>query len=71
MAWNEWMVVNQSLEEELALEKAVRAVEQVTEVKTLQSLAAAMTRQAWHQQKLLKQAVGRIAEMDAIQASLE
>ena len=37
MAWNEWMVVNQSLEEELALEKAVRAVEQVTEVKTLQS----------------------------------
>ena len=71
MAWNEWMVVERTLEEELALERAVRAVEKIPDVETLQGLAVALTRQTWHQQKLLKQAVGRIAEMDAVHASLE
>jgi|TARA_R100001460_G_scaffold65028_2_gene105321 non-canonical (house-cleaning) NTP pyrophosphatase len=71
MAWNEWMVVSNTLEEELALERAVRAVEKIPDIETLQGLAMALTRQAWHQQKLIKQAVGHIAEMDAVYASLE
>tara|TARA_B100000073_G_scaffold34411_1_gene26036 strand:+ start:174 stop:389 length:216 start_codon:yes stop_codon:yes gene_type:complete len=71
MAWNEWMVVSSSLEEELALERAVRAVEKIPDVETLQGLAVSLTRQAWHQQKLIKQAVNHIAEMDAVYASLE
>ena len=71
MAWNEWMVVSNSLEEELALERAVRAVEKIPDVDTLQGLAVALTKQAWHQQKLIKQAVGHIAEMDAVYSSLE
>ena len=71
MTWNEWMVVNQSLEDELALEHAIRAVQKIPDVETLQGLAIALTRQTWHQQKLIKQAVGRIAEMDAVYASLE
>jgi len=71
MTWSEWMVVSNSLEEELALERAVRAVEKIPDVDTLQGLAVALTRQAWHQQKLIKQAVGHIAEMDAVYASLE
>ena len=71
MTWNEWMVVSSTLEEELSLERAVRAVEKIPDVETLQGLAIALTRQTWHQQKLIKQAVGRIAEMDAVYASLE
>ena len=71
MTWSEWMVVSNSLEEELALERAVRAVEKIPDVDTLQGLAVALTRQAWHQQKLIKQAVGHIAEMDAVYSSLE
>ena len=71
MTWSEWMVVSNTLEEELALERAVRAVEKIPYVDTLQGLAVALTRQAWHQQKLIKQAVGHIAEMDAVYASLE
>jgi len=71
MTWSEWMVVSNSLEEELALERAVRAVEKIPDIETLQGLAMALTRQAWHQQKLIKQAVGHIAEMDAVYASLE
>ena len=65
------MVVSNTLEEELALERAVRAVEKIPDVDTLQGLAVALTRQTWHQQKLIKQAVGHIAEMDAVHASLE
>ena len=71
MTWSEWMVVSNSLEEELALERAVRAVEKIPDIETLQGLAMALTRQAWHQQKLIKQAVGHIAEMDAVYSSLE
>ena len=71
MAWNEWMIVERSLEEELALERAVRAVEKITGIETVKGLAVALTRQTWHQQKLLKQAVAHIAEMDAVCAARE
>ena len=65
MSWADWMVVKQSLEEELSLERQVRTVENLQDLHTLQQLCCALTRQGWHQSKLLKQAVGRIAEMDA------
>lgn len=65
MTWADWMVVKQTLEEELTLERQVRTVENLEDLHTLQQLCCALTRQGWHQGKLLKQAVGRIAEMDA------
>ena len=63
MSWADWMVVKQSLEEELSLERQVRTVENLEDLHTLQQLCCALTRQGWHQSKLLKQA--EIAEMDA------
>jgi|TARA_R100000084_G_scaffold83685_1_gene39234 hypothetical protein len=64
MAWADWMVVKQTLEEELNLERQVRSISNVDDLHTLQQLCSALTRQNWHYSKLLKQAVGRVAELD-------
>ena len=61
-----WMVVEQSLEEELTLERSIREIEDCENIDVLSQLCVAMARQQWHQGKLLKQAVGRIALMDAV-----
>ncbi|QDP66391.1 MAG: hypothetical protein Unbinned1819contig1001_37 [Prokaryotic dsDNA virus sp.] len=65
MGWADWMIVNQSLEEELELERSVREVEGCADVEILKGLTVALVRQHWHQTRLLKQAVGRVAELDA------
>ena len=64
MAWADWMVVKQTLEEELNLERQVRGICETEDLHTLQQLCSALTRQNWHYSKLLKQAVGRVAELD-------
>ena len=65
MGWADWMVVHQSLEEELELERNVRDVQGCTDEDALKSLCVSLVRTNWHQAKLLKQAVGHIGELDA------
>lgn len=65
MGWADWMVVHQSLEEELELERNVRDVQNCTDEDALKSLCVSLVRTNWHQAKLLKQAVGHIGELDA------
>ena len=67
----EWMVVEQSLEEELTLERSIREIEDCENIDVLSQLCVAMARQHWHQSKLLKQAVGHIALMDAVLSGAE
>ena len=62
----EWMVVEQSLEEELTLERSIREIEDCENIDTLSQLCVAMARQQWHQGKLLKQAVGHIAGLEQV-----
>ena len=62
----DWMVVEPSLEEELTLERSVREIEDCDNADVLSQLCVAMARQQWHQGKLLKQAVGHIALMEAV-----
>jgi len=64
MSWADWMVVKQTLEEELNLERQVRSISNVDDLHALQQLCSSLTRQNWHYSKLLKQAVGRVAELD-------
>tara|TARA_R100000030_G_scaffold74720_1_gene57884 strand:+ start:237 stop:446 length:210 start_codon:yes stop_codon:yes gene_type:complete len=66
----EWMVVTQSLEEELELEKNVRDVQNCSDRDALQELCISLVRTNWHQAKLLQQAVGHIAELDSSVAAL-
>jgi hypothetical protein len=66
MTFADWIIVKQSLEEELALEKQIRTVENLEDLHTLQQLCSALTRQNWHHSKLLKQAVEHIASIDRI-----
>tara|TARA_R100001224_G_C3884245_1_gene102646 strand:+ start:96 stop:305 length:210 start_codon:yes stop_codon:yes gene_type:complete len=66
----EWMVVTQSLEEELELEKNVRDVQNCSDRDALQELCVSLVRTNWHQAKLLQQAVGHIAELDSSVAAL-
>lgn len=65
MGWADWMVVNQSLEEELVLEQNVRDVQNCNDEDALKSLCVSLVRTNWHQAKLLRQAVGHIGELDA------
>ena len=65
MGWADWMVVHQSLEEELELERGVREVQAATDEEALKAFCVSLLRTNWHQAKLLKQAVGHIAERDA------
>ena len=64
------MVVTQSLEEELELEKNVRDVQNCSDRDALQELCVSLVRTNWHQAKLLQQAVGHIAEIDSSAAAL-
>ena len=66
MGWADWMIVHQSLEEELELERNVRDVQGCTDESALKALCVSLVRTNWHQSKLLKQAVGHIGELDAI-----
>ena len=70
MGWADWMVVDQSLEEELELEKNVRDVQSCSDRDALQELCVSLVRTNWHQAKLLQQAVGHIAELDAAASSM-
>ena len=69
MSWADWMVVEQSLEEELEVERSVREVHSCNDEKVLKQLCAGLVRQSFHQGKLLSQAVSRIGELDAKLAS--
>ena len=71
MGWADWMVINQSLEEELELECNVRDVQTCTDEDALRTLCISLVRTNWHQAKLLQQAVGHIAELDACEAAME
>ena len=59
------MVITQSLEEELELEKHVRDVQGCDDGDALRTMCVSLVRTNWHQAKLLQQAVGHIAELDA------
>tara|TARA_R100000908_G_C3718723_1_gene122380 strand:- start:247 stop:474 length:228 start_codon:yes stop_codon:yes gene_type:complete len=65
MTWADWMVVKQNLTQELALERQIRSISNEDDLHTLQQLCSSLTRQNWNYAQLLKQAVGRVAELDA------
>jgi hypothetical protein len=62
----DWMVVQPSLSEQFILERSIREIEDCDNIDVLSQLCVAMARQNWHQGKLLKQAVGHIAELESI-----
>lgn len=70
MGWADWMVVTQSLEEELELEMNVRDIQGCDDGDALRTMCVSLVRTNWHQAKLLQQAVGHIAEIDASEAAM-
>ena len=71
MTWAEWLVVKPSLEEELALERDSRAVLEDENHKEIALLCSTLLKQNWYQQRIIKQAVERICEMEAKMITLE
>ena len=71
MAWGAWMVVEHSLEDELAIEKAVRAIEATGDMGQVKQLCMSLTRQNWHYRQMMKQAVMHVAELEASAALVE
>jgi len=60
----EWMIIEQTLEDELYLEATVREIHSCDDLEKLRSLCVSLTRQGYHQTKLIQQAVGHIASLD-------
>ena len=61
----QWMITEQSLHEELAMERSVRSIYSTEDLEEIQGLCACLVRQNWHQRKLLNQAITKISDMDA------
>lgn len=65
------MVVEQTLETELSLEKAVREIENAEDVEQIKKLCVSLTRQNWHYRQMMKQAVMHVAELETSAALLD
>lgn len=61
------MSVEVPLEEQLMIERQVRAVHEHADAKEIAELCSTLIRQTHHQQKLLGQAVKRIMELEIIE----
>lgn len=65
MSWGEWMVVNLTMEEELRIERDSRSILAASDEMQVRGLCASIAKQNAFQQKLISQAVGYIAELEA------
>ena len=65
----EWMVVTQTLEDELHLENSKRDIDRCCEVESLQDLCNAMTEQNWYLRKMLRQSISHIAQLESEELS--
>jgi hypothetical protein len=71
MGWAEWMIVELPVEEQLTLEKQARVPLHQGSTDQIRQLCSSLIRQNHMQQKLLKQATGRIIELEAMAACLD
>jgi len=62
----DWMVVEPSLSEQFVLERSIREIEDCDNIDVLSQLCVAMAKAQHHQTRLLRQAVGHIALLDAV-----
>ena len=65
MAWGAWRVIEQSLEDELSLERAVRSIDAAEDAGQIKQLCVSLTRQNWHYRQMMRQAVKHVAELEA------
>ena len=71
MGWAQWMIVELPVEEQLTLEKQARTPLHQGSSDQIRQLCSSLIRQNHMQQKLLKQATGRIIELEAMAACLD
>jgi len=71
MGWAQWMIVELPVEEQLTLEKQARVPLHQGSADQIRQLCSSLIRQNHHQQKLLKQATGRIIELEAMAACFD
>ena len=64
MTWGDWMVVNLTMEEELRIEQQARSILAASDEDQVRDLCAALSKQNAFQQKLIKQAVRHITELE-------
>ena len=63
----DWMIIEPpSLSEQFVLERSIREIEDCDNIDVLSQLCVAMAKAQWNQARLLKQAVGHIALLDAV-----
>jgi hypothetical protein len=71
MSWNQWMVFNPSLEEQLTMERQARAALHHDNEQQVRELCASLIKQNFAHKTLLNQAIGRIIELETIDECLQ
>jgi hypothetical protein len=64
MAWGDWMVISWTLEEELQIEAQARSAFIHHDADEVRSLCASLIKQNAYYAKLIRQATGRISELE-------
>ena len=63
--WAKWLTVEPSVEEAFQLESDSRAIMEDEDHKSVSQLCAALLKQTWYQQRIIKQSIERICELEA------
>lgn len=66
MGWSEWMVVQRTVEQDLEIEKAARIPLHHDDAQAVRELCSKLVRHSMMQDMLVKQALGRIIELEAM-----
>ena len=66
----QWMAVELPLEEQLLVERQVRAIQDHSDNKEVAALCGSLVKQNHYQQKLLQLAISRIMELEVLEESM-
>tara|TARA_B100000700_G_scaffold93132_1_gene105188 strand:- start:1449 stop:1784 length:336 start_codon:yes stop_codon:yes gene_type:complete len=61
----DWLIIEPTLEQELALEKETRELFNQTDVEVIRQLSAALIRQNWYQSQVIKKSIQKIGQLEA------
>ena len=64
-SWAQGLLVEPTLEEELALEKDARAILEDDDHEAIALMCSTLIKQNWYQQRIIKQSVEKICELEA------
>ena len=64
MAWDDWLTITETLEDQLYLEIQARMILEMTDPEYLQDLAINYQRQNWQKDEVIKNCIAKIGDLE-------